>query len=89
MQQMDAVGNPERSCPGESFDRRPDRDGAGADHELVVANQFLAAFRVGDKQPVLLDVDPARDGVETQSHPGRLEVGDAAVRKIPRLGHLA
>ncbi len=36
---------------GEPLDRRPDRDGAGADHELVVADQLLVTLRVADEQP--------------------------------------
>ena len=44
---MHPVGGAERIRAGEPVDRRPDRDGAGADDELVVADQLLAAVRVG------------------------------------------
>ena len=35
---------------------------------------------------MLLDVDPARDSVEMKPYSGRLEVGEAAVGEIPRVG---
>ena len=45
VQQVHAVAGAEGVRAGQAGDRRADRDGAGADDELVVAEQFLAALR--------------------------------------------
>ena len=43
VQQVHPVVGAERAGPGQPGDRRPDRDRAGADDQLVVAEQLLAA----------------------------------------------
>ena len=45
VQQVHPVGRAQGARPGQAADRGPDRDRAGADDELVVAEQFLARRR--------------------------------------------
>ena len=70
-------------------DRRPDRDGAGADDELVVGHDVRRAVRPGQLERVAGHVDLAGGGVQAQPHPGCLQVGVGPVREVAPVGDLA
>ena len=89
VQQVHAVAGPERAGPGQAGDRGPDRDGAGTDDELVVAEQFLAAVSRGDQELAAGHVDAAGGGVQPQPHPGCFQVGQGAVGQVAPVGDLA
>jgi len=79
VQQVDPVG---RAQLVEAGDRRPDRQSTGADNQLVVVQEGLAAVRVTQQQPTAGDVDVGGEGVQPQPHSGRLEVGVGTVREV-------
>ena len=86
VQQVHAVGGAELV---QAADRGPDRDGAGADDELVVADQLVGAAGGGDQELAGGDVDAAGGGVQPQPHPGGLQVGGGAVGEVAPVGDLA
>lgn len=60
-------------------------EGAGADDQLVVADQFLTAGLVADGELAPFDVDAGGEGVQPQPHSGGFQVGVGAVReRLPR-----
>ena len=75
VQQVHAVAGAQGTGPGQAADRGPDRDRAGADDELVVTEQFLAAAGGGDLELAASNVDAAGGGVQPQPHPGCFQVG--------------
>ena len=86
---MHPVGGSAGVRSGQAADRRPDRDGTGADDELVVAEEFLAAVGGGDQEFAAGHVDAPGGGVGSQPHPGGFQVGDAAVGQVAPVGDLA
>src|SRR5712691_4944658 len=86
---MHPVGGAEGIRPGQPGDGRADRERAGADDELVVAEQFLHAAGGGDQELASGHVDAAGGGAGPQPHPGGFEVGDGAVGQVPPVGDLA
>jgi hypothetical protein len=88
VQQVHPVAGAEGVGPGQAADRGPDRDGTGADDELVVAEQFLAAAGGGDQELAAGDVDALGGGVQPQPHPGCFQVGDGAVGQVAPVGDL-
>ena len=89
VQQVHAIGGAQGIRTGQSAYRGPDRDGAGADDELVVGEQVLFAVGADDQQLAASHVDPAGGGVQPQPHPGRLQVGDRAVGQVAPVRDLA
>ena len=69
VQQVHPVAGPECVQAG---DGRPGRDGAGADDQLVVADDVLGSAGTGDRQLAAGDVDAAGEGVQPQPHARRL-----------------
>ena len=59
----------------QAFNRRPRRQGAGPDDELVVVDQRLAAVLFPHSEAPAPDVDAGGEGVEAQFHAGGFEVG--------------
>ena len=88
VEQVHAVSGAESAGSGQAGDRRADREGTGADDQLVVGEQFLAAAGGGDQQLAGGGVDPACGGVQPQAHPGSFQVGDGAVGQVAPVGHL-
>ena len=88
VQQVHPVARPERSGPGQAADRRPHRDRACADHQLVVAEQLIAAIGGSHQQLARAGVDSAGGGVQPQPHPGGFQVGDGAVGEVAPVGDL-
>jgi hypothetical protein len=70
-------------------DRRPDRDRAGADDQLVIAQLPLPAVLAGDGDLLGGGVDRASGVVKEQLEVGLLQVGGGAVGQIPPVGHVA
>ena len=89
VQQVHPVGGAEGIRAGQPGDRRADWHGAGADDELVVAEDLLAAVGRGDQELAAGHVDPPGVGVGPQPHPGGFQVGDGAVGQVPPVGDLA
>jgi hypothetical protein len=89
VQQVHPVAETESIRAGQAGDGRADRDGAGADDELVVAEQFLATRGGGDQELASGYVDPPGGGVGPQPHPGGFEVGEGAVGQVAPVGDLA
>jgi hypothetical protein len=89
VQQVHPIVGAERTGPGQAADRGPDRDRAGADDELVVAEQFLAALGGGDQELAAGHVDAAGGGIQPQPHPGRFQVADGAVGQVAPVSDLA
>ena len=89
VQQVHPLGGAQGTGPGQAADRGPDRDRAGADDELVVAEQFLAPAGGCDQELAAGHVDAAGGGVGPQPHPGRFQVGDAAVGQVAPVDDLA
>ena len=63
VQQVHAVIGAEGAGSGQAGDRGADRDRAGADNELVVAEQFHGAVSRGDQELAAGHVDAAGGGV--------------------------
>jgi hypothetical protein len=61
---VDAVRRAERVGAREPVDPGSDRDGAGADDQLLVADRLLPSGRIVDDELVAFDLDPACDRVE-------------------------
>jgi hypothetical protein len=59
VQHVHPVGSAKSIGPGQAADRRLHQNGAGADDELVIAQQFLRAISGGDKELAGGHVDPA------------------------------
>ena len=74
--------DPERVTTGEPIDPWSHGDGAGADHEFVVADRLFASCDVGYEQLAAITIDSACDRVQVQPHPGRLEVGNGPVSEV-------
>ena len=89
VQQVHPVGGAEGIRAGQAGDGRADRDGAGADDELVIAEYLLAALGGGDQELAAGHVDPPGGGVGPQPHPGGFQVGEGAVGQVPPVGDLA
>ena len=89
VQQVHPLGGAQGTGPGQASDRGPDRDRAGADHELVVAEHLLAAVGRADQELAAGHVDAAGGGVQPQPHPGGFQVGDGAVGQVAPVGDLA
>ena len=89
VQQVHPVGGAEGTGPGQAADRGPDRDRAGADDELVVAQHFLPAVGGADQELAAGHVDAPGGGVQPQPHPGGLQVGDGAVGQVAPVSDLA
>ncbi len=88
VEQVHAVARPERTGPGQAGDRGTDRYRAGADDQLVVGEQFLAAAGGCHQELAGGDVDPAGGGVQPQAHPGGFQISDAAVSEVAPVGDL-
>ena len=63
VQQVHPVGGAQGARPSQAADRGADRDRAGPDDELVIAQQFLAAASGGDQELAAGHVDAAGGGV--------------------------
>jgi len=83
---VDAIGGVEGV---EAFDGRADGDGSGADDELVVVDEVVAAVGVADGEALSGDVDRECPGVQAQLHAGGFEVGVGAVGEVAPVGDLA
>ena len=88
VQQVHPVGGAQGTRAGQAADRGPDRDRAGADEELVVAEQFLAAAGGGDQELAAGHVDAPGGGAGPQPHPGGFQVGEGAVGQVAPVGDL-
>ena len=86
---MNTVRGTERVGAGEPLDPGSDRQSAGADHKLVVADRLLTARAGGYEELVAFGVNPLSDRVEAQPHTGRFKIAERAVRELPPVGHLA
>ncbi len=85
---MHPVADAERAGADQPGHRRPDRHGAGADDQLVVAQQLLPTG-AGHQQLAAGHVDPLRGGVQPQHHPGGFQVRYGAVGQVAPVRHLA
>ena len=74
--------------PVEPVDRGQHRYRAGADDQGVVAQDMLGAVGLLDPDAAVGRVDLDGAGVQHEAHPGRLEIGEAAVRKLAPVRHL-
>jgi hypothetical protein len=88
VQQVHTVAGAKSTRPGKAADQGADRDGAGADDEFVVAQQFLRAVGGCHQELACRDVDTAGGGVQSQPHPGRFQVSDGAVSQVAPVGDL-
>ena len=89
VQQVHPVARAQGLRARQAADRGPDRDRAGADDELVVAEQFLAAVGRADQELAAGHVDATGGSVQPQPHPGGFQVGQLAVGQVAPVGDLA
>ena len=80
---MHPVAGPEFVQAG---NRRPDRDRAGADDQLVVTDHVVGSVPAGDQQLAGVRIDPAGRGVQPQAHPG-CSSGPGAVGQVLPAGY--
>jgi hypothetical protein len=73
----------------QAVDGRALRHRAGGHDQPVVAHRVGHTSGVPHGDPPACRVDPGGRCVQPQPHPGRRQLGDAAVRQIPGVGHLA
>ena len=66
----------------QTSDGRPDRERAGADHELVVVEPVRYPVLVSDGDALPGNVDRCRGGVQPQPHPGGFQVRVRSVGQV-------
>ena len=89
VKQVNPVGRTERLGAAQAFDGRASRDGPGPDDELVIGKLVLDSCLINDVDPVARDVDLGCPCVQSDLHPGCLEVVERAVGQAAPMGHLA
>ena len=88
VQQVHPIGGAQGARPGQAADRGPDRDRAGTDDELVVAEHLLTAPGGGEQELAAGHVDAPGRGVGPQPHSRGFQVGDGAVGEVAPVGDL-
>ena len=88
VQQVHPIGGAQGTRTGQAADRGPDRDRAGTDDQLVVAEQFLLAAGGGDQELAAGHVDAPGSGIQPQPHSRGFQVGEAAVGQVAPVSDL-
>ena len=89
VQQVDPVGRTQGVGSVQAGDRRPDRPGAGADHQPVVRQGLVPAVGMAQPDTMLGHIDPGDRRVQAEAHAGILQLGGAAVGQVAPVGHLS
>ena len=88
VQQVHPLGGAQGTRTRQAADGGPDRDRAGTDDQLVVAEQILLAAGGGDQELAAGHVDAPGSGIQPQPHSRCFQVGEAAVGQVAPVSDL-